>query len=75
MVRMVQKQRMRFQDPIKAINIVIFTVLMSFKLYLLVNSFLKNLSGSFNFQECGLVSMLQGLFFFFLNSEVIYYVA
>lgn len=48
--------------------------LMFLKLYLMVNWLLKNLSGSFNFQECGLVSMLAESFFVF-NSKVIYYVA
>jgi len=37
MVRMVGKQRMRFHDHIKAINIVIATVPMSLKFYLMVN--------------------------------------
>lgn len=37
MVRMVEKQRMRFHDHIKATNVVILTVLMSLKLYLMVN--------------------------------------
>lgn len=63
MVRMVEKQRMRFHDHIKATNVVILTVLMSLKLYLMVNWLLKNLLDSFNFQEWGLVSMLQELFF------------
>lgn len=38
--------------------------LMSLKLHLMVNWLLKNLSGSFNFQECGLVSTLAEPFFF-----------